>query len=58
MGNSTILIKNPTRERLKRIGRKGQTYDEIIDDLLNQKEYENSLDRRMVSLQSSESHSA
>ncbi|MGI8831049.1 MAG: DUF7557 family protein [Nitrososphaeraceae archaeon] len=32
---STILIRNQTRERLKRIGYKGQTYDELINVLLD-----------------------
>jgi len=30
----TILIKNTTRERLKNIGKKGQTYDELINELI------------------------
>lgn len=34
MPKSTILIETSTRERLKEIGRKGQTYDELINHLL------------------------
>ncbi|MFZ0895558.1 MAG: hypothetical protein WAZ77_13760 [Candidatus Nitrosopolaris sp.] len=30
----TILIRNVTRERLKQIGKKGQTYDELINELI------------------------
>jgi hypothetical protein len=30
----TILIRNITRERLKQIGKKGQTYDELINELI------------------------
>ena len=30
----TILIRNVTRERLKQIGKKGQTYDELISELI------------------------
>lgn len=32
---STIVIKNDVRERLKKIGYKGQTYSEIISKLLD-----------------------
>jgi hypothetical protein len=32
--NSTILIRNETRVRLKQIGRKDQTYDELINELI------------------------
>jgi predicted CopG family antitoxin len=34
---SSILIKNDTRERLRRIGHKGQSYDEVINQLLDLK---------------------
>jgi predicted CopG family antitoxin len=34
---STIVIKNDIRERLKKIGYKGQTYNEIISKLLDLK---------------------
>ncbi len=34
MEETTIQIKKITREKLKKIGRKGQTYDEIIENLL------------------------
>jgi hypothetical protein len=31
---STILIKSTTREQLKEVGRKGQTYDQLLNELL------------------------
>lgn len=41
LGNKTsIIIYNQTRDTLKAAGRKGQTYDDIINELLKQK-YEN-----------------
>jgi hypothetical protein len=54
--HSTILLRSTTREHLKQIGKKGQTYDEIIDNLLRtNKTKKHSLDSRLVALQSSES---
>jgi hypothetical protein len=35
--SGTILIKNTTKRRLKRIGHKDQTYDELINELLDLK---------------------
>ena len=34
MSQTTIQISKDTREKLKIIGRKGQTYDEIIENLI------------------------
>jgi predicted CopG family antitoxin len=34
MEETTIQIKKITREKLKKIGRKGQSYDDIIENLL------------------------
>ena len=34
MEQTTIQISKETREKLKEVGRKGQTYDEIIENLL------------------------
>jgi hypothetical protein len=31
---TTIQIRNQTRELLKRIGRKDQTYDDLINELM------------------------
>ena len=53
--NSTILIRNKTRELLKQIGRKNQTYDQLINELIETKSSQDPLDGGFVSLQSSES---
>ncbi|MBV9176342.1 MAG: hypothetical protein JO297_04835 [Nitrososphaeraceae archaeon] len=37
MNKTTILIQNNTHERLKQIGRKGQSYDQLINQLLEKK---------------------
>lgn len=37
---TTIAIRPQTRERLRRLGRKGESYDEIIDRLLRIGEHE------------------
>lgn len=56
--NSTILIRNITRERLKHTGYKGQTYDELINELLELKNAnKDPLDSRLTSQQLSESPS-
>ena len=55
MSKTTILIESTTRELLRQIGRKNQTYDQLINELINSKSGGNSLDRRFESLQSSES---
>ena len=34
MEQTTIQISKETREKLKKVGRKGQTYDEIINKFL------------------------
>jgi predicted CopG family antitoxin len=58
MEKSTILVRNMTRERLKHMGEKGQTYDDLINQLIDmkvKKTDQNSLDRRFETLRSSES---
>ncbi len=40
--NATIVIDNHTRENLKKIGRKSQTYDEILRELIEQKRNDDS----------------
>jgi hypothetical protein len=58
MKQGTILIKNRTRERLRQIGGKGQTYDQLINRLIDIiKKRIDPLDSRFATLQSSESHS-
>lgn len=53
--NSTILIRNKTRQLLKQIGRKNQTYDQLINELIETKSSQDPLNRGFVRLQSSES---
>lgn len=53
MSKTTILIESTTRERLREIGRKSQTYDKLINDLIDTKK-RNLLDRKGWSLRSSE----
>ena len=55
MSKSTILIESITREKLKQIGRKGESYDDLINQLLLQKKKADSLDDRNETLESSES---
>jgi hypothetical protein len=51
--NSTILIKSTTRDSLKEIGRKSQTYDQLITELIRLKRDSQSLGNQAVeSLQS------
>jgi hypothetical protein len=54
---STIAISRSSRDMLKKLGNKGQTYDEIIQYLvgLKRKKEQDSPDREVGSLQSSES---
>jgi hypothetical protein len=35
VNRSTILIRNLTRDRLKKAGRKDQTYDDLINELID-----------------------
>jgi len=52
MSKTTILIEKQTRDELRKRGIKGQTYDQVISDLLKSKD---SLDKsiRTVSRESS-----
>jgi hypothetical protein len=57
---STIAINRSTSDMLKELGLKGQTYDELIQDLIEwkrMKKDQDSPDRRLETLQSSESRS-
>jgi hypothetical protein len=56
---STIGIRRDTRDLLKTLGKKGDTYDKLIRQLVNMKikNSKDSLDGRFESLQSSESSS-
>jgi hypothetical protein len=58
MAKTTILLETSTREELRRIGRKDQTYDDLINELIELKrENQDPLDRRIKALQSSGSQS-
>jgi hypothetical protein len=37
MSKSTILVEHTTRERLKKIARKDQTYDALLNQLIEMK---------------------
>ena len=37
MSKTTILVESETRERLRQIGRKNQTYDQLINELIKAK---------------------
>jgi hypothetical protein len=58
---STIAISRSTRDMLKEIGRKGRTYDHLINELIgskgkkNRNKSQDPLDRRFENSQSSES---
>lgn len=58
MSKTTILVEDTTRELLRHIGRKNQTYDQLINELIKFKgetSNRDSLDSRLERLQSSES---
>jgi len=38
MSKTTIILEKSTRENLLRIGRKNQTYDDLINELIELKE--------------------
>ena len=37
MDRSSIIVKNTTRQKLKTTGRKDQTYDDVINELIDLK---------------------
>ena len=56
MMKTSIVIENSTRELLKHIARKDQTYDQLINALIkSRKTSQDSLDNRIASLRFSES---
>jgi len=58
MSQGTILIRNETRQRLKHLGMKGQTYDDLINELIETKAKSSDrdpIDGRISSLPSTES---
>jgi hypothetical protein len=50
MSKTTILVESTTRERLRQIGRKNQTYDELINELIEIKSNQDPLGSRFASL--------
>jgi hypothetical protein len=56
MRKSTILIQSTTRENLKQLGTKGQTYDQLINQLIVKTRSKDSVDRRFERTQSNESN--
>jgi hypothetical protein len=56
--NTTIVVRTKTRDELKQMGLKGQTYDQVINELIRLKRNnQSSLDSRFGSLQPSKSSS-
>ena len=43
---TTIPIQKETRDKLKTFGLKGETYDEVINRLMSQVEYEEFMERQ------------
>lgn len=40
MAKVTILLETKTRDELKALGRKGQTYDQLILELINERHHQ------------------
>lgn len=56
MSKTTIVIKTTTREKLRHIGRKNQTYEQLINELIERKgNSQDLLDDRFATLPLSES---
>jgi hypothetical protein len=57
MSKTTILVESATREELRQMGRKNQTYDQLIMELIKSKRTssQDPLDRRLANLQPIES---
>jgi len=43
---TTIPVERETRDRLRSLGKKGETYDEILNRLMSLAEYESFMDRQ------------
>jgi hypothetical protein len=54
MPKTTIVLEHKTRDRLKKYGRKDQTYDQIVTELLNSKKINIPLDDSFEPMKSSE----
>jgi hypothetical protein len=46
MATTTIPIERETRDRLRSLGKKGETYNEILRRLMSLAEYEDFMDRQ------------
>ena len=46
MATTTIPIERDTRDRLRSLGKKGETYDQILKRLMSSAEYEAFMDRQ------------
>jgi hypothetical protein len=55
MAVTTIQLASETREHLKSVGRKGETYDQIVRRLLRAAEYSDFMDEQYEILRSEKS---
>ena len=46
MATTTIPLEKETRDRLRSLGRKGETYDQILKRLMSMAEYEDFMERQ------------
>jgi hypothetical protein len=46
MATTTIPVERETRDRLRSLGKKGETYNEILKRLMSLAEYEEFMDRQ------------
>jgi hypothetical protein len=46
MATTTIPLEKGTRDRLRSLGRKGETYDQILKRLMSVAEYEEFMERQ------------
>jgi hypothetical protein len=46
MATTTILLEKATRDRLRLLGRKGETYDQILKRLMSIAEYEDFMEKQ------------
>jgi len=46
MGTTTIPVERDTRDRLRSLGKKGETYDKILRRLMSLAEYEEFMNRQ------------
>jgi len=46
MATTTIPLEKETRDRLRSLGRKGETYDQILKRLMSIAEYEDFMERQ------------